>query len=100
MPDAPQHRRLPPDAEPVAPRAVVAEILPRETTARARAEPQRAQPAPPPHAAQTPPAIHVTIGRVEVRAVTPPAARPAPQPKPVKPAMSLADYLEQRNRSG
>jgi hypothetical protein len=95
---APPQRRLPPDAEPAAPRAVVPEILRRETAARA--EPQRAQPAPQPHAAQTPPAIHVTIGRVEVRAVTPPGARSAPQPKPVKPAMSLADYLEQRNRSG
>jgi hypothetical protein len=95
---APPQRRLPPDAEPAAPRAVVPKILHRETAAPAHAE--RAQPAPQPHAAQTPPAIHVTIGRVEVRAVTPPAARPAPQPKPVKPAMSLADYLEQRNRSG
>lgn len=102
MSDAPAlpQRRLPPDAEPAAPRAVVPEILRRETAAPVHAEPQHAQPAPQPHAAQTPPAIHVTIGRVEVRAVTPPAARPAPQPKPVKPAMSLADYLEQRNRSG
>jgi hypothetical protein len=102
MPDVPAlpQRRPPPDAEPAAPRAVVPEILRRETAARARAEQQHAQPAPQPQADQTPPAIHVTIGRVEVRAVTPPAARPAPQPKPVKPAMSLADYLEHRNRSG
>lgn len=105
VPDAPAtpQRRLPPDAQPVAPRAVVPEILRPETAARAHAEPQRAQPALQPRAAhaQTPPAIHVTIGRVEVRAVAPPAAaRPTPQPKPVKPAMPLADYLEQRNRSG
>lgn len=45
-----------------------------------------------------PPVIQVTIGRVEVRAVTPP--RPAPPPIPVArpraPTLSLDDYLKQR----
>ena len=41
--------------------------------------------------------IRVTIGRVEVRAIHPPA--PAPKPvKPVPPKLSLEDYLHQRER--
>lgn len=43
---------------------------------------------------QAPPTIHVTIGRVEVRA-TPQAARP-PAPRPAAPRMSLEDYLRSR----
>jgi len=48
-------------------------------------------------AAQSAPTIHVTIGRVEVRATTP-AASPAPA-KPVrrKPTVSLDAYLARRN---
>jgi hypothetical protein len=42
------------------------------------------------------PAIHVTIGRVEVRAVTPPVAAPKPAPKSA-PKLSLEDYLKRRN---
>jgi hypothetical protein len=44
----------------------------------------------------SPPTIRVHIGRVEVRAVTPPSA---PQPPAVyrTPALSLADYLKRRN---
>lgn len=42
-----------------------------------------------------PPVIHVTIGRVEVRA-TPPAAGKPRAPQPVGPKMSLEDYLRSR----
>jgi len=98
---APQ-RHAPPQVETILPRIVVPEAVKPDAVARAQGEPARAQPSPAlRRQAAPPPAIHVTIGRVEVRAVTPPAAKPAPvAPKPVKPAMSLADYLEQRNRSG
>ncbi|MDX1546713.1 MAG: hypothetical protein R3247_06985 [Rhodothermales bacterium] len=42
--------------------------------------------------------IRVRIGRVEVRAVSPPQ-RPAPPPRaaPRRPALSLDDYLKQRS---
>jgi hypothetical protein len=43
-----------------------------------------------------PPAINVTIGRVEVRAVMPRVAVPKPAP-PSPPKLSLEDYLKQRN---
>jgi hypothetical protein len=44
------------------------------------------------------PTIHVTIGRVEVRATAPtvPASKPRPAPR----TMSLDDYLRQRSRGG
>lgn len=46
--------------------------------------------------AQNVPQVRVTIGRIEVRAVTPPAPRdPAPLPKP---RMSLTDYLRSFDR--
>jgi len=45
-------------------------------------------------AATTPPTINVTIGRVEVRAVSPPAQQRA-KPKPAS-VLSLEDYLRQR----
>lgn len=52
---------------------------------------------PEPPAAQPAPQIHVSIGRIEVRAVTPPPAA-APQPKPTPtPRMSLDDYLRSQN---
>lgn len=45
-----------------------------------------------------PPNIRVTIGRVEVRAIMPPEPK-APPAKPSRPgpALSLDDYLKQRN---
>lgn len=49
---------------------------------------------------QTQPVIRVTIGRIEVRAV--PSAAPAPRasaPNPA-PALTLQEYLQQRNGSG
>ncbi len=48
---------------------------------------------------EEPPAIHVTIGRVEVRAVHPPQASPPPrQSLPPSPRISLNEYLLSRNR--
>ncbi len=46
--------------------------------------------------ASEPPAIHVTIGRVEVRAITAPAPPRSPAP-PAPPKISLDEYLKQRN---
>ena len=43
------------------------------------------------------PIIRVTIGRVEVRAIHPPAAVPK-QAKPARPKLSLDDYLRKRAR--
>lgn len=43
------------------------------------------------------PTVHVTIGRVEVRSVTPPTPTPSPAPPPRQESrLSLADYLKQR----
>ncbi|HSB10233.1 MAG TPA: hypothetical protein VLM38_12170 [Blastocatellia bacterium] len=45
--------------------------------------------------AEAPPAIRVTIGRVDVKAIMP--QTPAPRPAPARPrSTSLADYLKQR----
>lgn len=55
-----------------------------------------AVPAPP--SANEPPAIHVTIGRVEVRAVMSPSAPPKVASR-AAPKLSLEDYLKQRNRT-
>jgi hypothetical protein len=50
-------------------------------------------------AAQGPPTIRITIGRVEVRAVQSPSAAPAqPAPRP-GPALSLEAYLKERNEA-
>jgi hypothetical protein len=43
------------------------------------------------------PIIRVTIGRVEVRAIHPPAPAPKPQ-KPAAPKLSLEDYLQEREK--
>jgi hypothetical protein len=48
----------------------------------------------PPAAATAPPTINVTIGRVEIRAVSPPTQQRA-KPKPAT-VLSLEDYLRQR----
>ena len=40
--------------------------------------------------------IRVSIGRIEVRAITPPAATPRKTAAPARPKMSLEDYLRQR----
>ena len=45
------------------------------------------------------PTIRVAIGRIEVRAITPPPAPPTQRTAPARPgpALSLDDYLKQRN---
>ena len=65
-----------------------------------RIEPAASSPRPTPTTPEPTPTIKVTIGRVEVRAITP--ATPAPRPKPAKtgPALSLADYLKRRSGGG
>jgi hypothetical protein len=70
-------------------------VRPQVAPARASEPPARAgrQASRPP----AEPAVQVTIGRIEVRAVTPPARRAAPA-KPTRsgPTLSLDDYLRQR----
>lgn len=46
------------------------------------------------------PTIHVTIGRIELRAAAPAAAPTPSRPAANRPALSLADYLEQRTKAG
>ncbi len=48
-------------------------------------------------AAAAPPAIHVTIGRVEVRAVAAPAEAARPRERKAPPLRSLDQYLRERN---
>ena len=53
----------------------------------------------PPIAQPAVPAIRVTIGRVEVRAVSPPPASPRRSPRPpAEPKLSLGDHLRARSR--
>lgn len=47
--------------------------------------------------APLPPTIQVTIGRIEVRAVQPPAPSPSPRPVAKPPALTLDDYLAARD---
>jgi len=54
---------------------------------------------PPPSLPSPPePSIQVTIGRIEVRAVSPQAS--TPKERPTSPVMSLNDYLGQRSKRG
>lgn len=48
-------------------------------------------------APQSAPVIRVTIGRIEVRAVAPEVQSPRPRSPRPKPALSLENYLKQRN---
>jgi hypothetical protein len=41
--------------------------------------------------------VHISIGRIEVRAVTPPAQPAARTPPAPRPKLSLDEYLRQRN---
>lgn len=43
------------------------------------------------------PTVRVTIGRIDVRAILPPAPHARPATSRTVPALSLADYLKQRN---
>lgn len=47
-----------------------------------------------------PPPIQVTIGRIEVKAVSPPAAPARPPSVPTAPTLSLEEYLKQREGTG
>jgi hypothetical protein len=60
--------------------------------------PRLLQPAQPVIPKPAEPVIHVTIGRVEIRAVSAPAG--PERPKPSKPALSLSDYLHRRSGGG
>jgi hypothetical protein len=64
-----------------------------------RLRPSIQQPTPPQSEAQVTPTINVTIGRIEVRATTQPAAPKRKQPS-AAPTMSLEEYLRRRNRGG
>jgi hypothetical protein len=72
---------------------------PAAVVAQPRVEPaQRIEP-PPAAPAEPTPTIQVTIGRVEIRATSPPV--PAPKKQRPKPAvMSLDEYLRQRANGG
>lgn len=43
-----------------------------------------------------PPVVRIHIGRIDVRAVTPPPSQPASKPAPAQPRLTLDDYLRQR----
>ena len=43
------------------------------------------------------PSVHISIGRIEVRAITQPAPQPTPRPTRQQPRLGLDDYLRQRN---
>jgi hypothetical protein len=47
-------------------------------------------------AASSTPTIRVTIGRIDVRAITPPAPPPRPKQARPGPTLSLDDYARQR----
>ena len=100
-PAMPGRETLPPETPPP-----TAQALPTREGATMVARPRTrlAQPAGPVPAEgeqpasgpESPPTIRVTIGRVEVRAVMPPAPEPAP-PTRHAPQLSLDDYLKQRS---
>jgi hypothetical protein len=69
-------------------------IVPR-ATARVK---NRREASNPPVQHETPPAIHVTIGRVEVRAVQPPSAPARQTSSAPAPRISLDEYLRARNK--
>jgi hypothetical protein len=79
-------------------RAVITPSIPRPRSTAARAVPQVATPMIEPAPAARP-AITVTIGRVDVRAVVAPSSPPQmPKPASRPAAPSLEDYLRERSR--
>jgi hypothetical protein len=96
-PEPPTRRDLLPVAQPV---IVQPRIRPVPEELRQPATAQAAQPAGTPGPAREEPAttIHVTIGRIEVRAAQPVAPVQKPRPQPA--VMSLDQYLTQRARGG
>ncbi len=69
--------------------------------ARLRETARRSDPSGPRLPADRPavPSVQVSIGRVEVRAVFAPPPSPSRRPSP-SPALSLDDYLKQREKGG
>ncbi len=75
-------------------RTIATRLLERSETSRLFAQPPRA--AAPQAAAAPEPTIHISIGRVEVRAAATPAAVPRAAKRSA--VQSLDDYLDRRNR--
>ncbi|GEM_PF-2019304 len=90
--DSPDTALLMPLNPPVAATGAVASIL---TTPTAEAGPSRR--GEPVAAASGPPVIEITIGRVEVRAVQPPAPARSRPAAPPAPQVSLEEYLRRQN---
>ncbi|MDQ3929215.1 MAG: hypothetical protein M3328_08720 [Chloroflexota bacterium] len=91
-PDAPLEHVAPPEGPPpVEPGAV--RRRPEGHPEGDQREPRLAAPEP------SAPTIRVSIGRIEVRAVTPPPMLPERRDTPARPgpALSLDDYLKERN---
>jgi hypothetical protein len=78
-----------PKSTPIVP-SVRQQPLPRQ----AIVQPPTARPEPSPA-----PTIHVTIGRVEVRAQAPAVAERAPKPRSGQPKLGLEEYLQRRERA-
>lgn len=99
-PDGVMPRDRPSAPAEAAPRVAASPAKPKVAPARASLvegarSPRQAQPAP---VAPQPPVIHVSIGRVDVRA-TPPASAPSPRPPASEPpSVALSRYLDQRER--
>jgi len=75
---------------------VTASVASTQSSMQPQSQPQtQARPALPRAEAERP-VVHVTIGRIEVRAVTPPAPAPEPRPAPgwTPPVLSLDEYLK------
>ena len=53
-----------------------------------------------PTQASAAPNVHVTIGRIELRAAAPAAAPAFSRSDAARPALTLTDYLERRNATG
>ncbi|MFI5101918.1 MAG: hypothetical protein ACHP9V_00965 [Terriglobales bacterium] len=51
-------------------------------------------------AAEPEPSVHVTIGRIEVRASSERESKPVGRPRPASPVMSLEEYLHRRTQRG
>ena len=76
--------------------SVTASVASTQSSMQPQSQPQtQARPALPRAEAERP-VVHVTIGRIEVRAVTPPAPAPEPRPAPgwTPPVLSLDEYLK------
>ena len=93
VPEAPPSTTSP--QRPLVPRVLRPNIAARREPARPMPEEQEGAL---PELPSSPPTVRVTIGRVEVRAILPPTS-PPPRIPPARrgPALSLDDYLKQRN---